>query len=188
MSSPYSNKIIQYPTKGVVIEDNFWYYGKPKTKAKVNIPAIMTLQEPSEPIIITEKKTNGRIHDKEVDKTLNYLEMYIPDFLYTFPTEEDLANNNQTVFGASKKYKHPISKKKMNSGKKGSTVKGMARVVRKNTRIIIIFLDGLAKAGNIICIGRLDDLQGDEDIEELALATLGNTGGISKLTAKSAMR
>jgi hypothetical protein len=187
MSSQYSKEAVKYPTKGIVLEDNFWNYGQKKTKTKVNIPVIMPLQEPAETTIKTEKKTNSRIKDTKVEQTVNYVEIYLPDFVYTYPTEEEIDNANKTLHGATSDYVPEGSDTPLDNGSNGEFVKGLARVVRKNTRLIIIFIDGQATPGNIKCIGGFDDAE-EEKAMALALTANGNTGGISELTAVSATR
>lgn len=175
MANTYSTETLRYPTKGVVIEDNIWEFGKPKTKSKVNIPVLMPLQEPAETTRETTKKTNPKIKNKEVSKTANYIEIYLPDSVYTYPTELELENENPTIRGASKK-----NPKRTEDN--GETTKGLSRIVKKNTAVILVFIDGKADPGNIKCIGKFDDY------EEERILNGANTGGITKLTETSALR
>lgn len=186
-SRPYGAKALDYPTKAIVIEDNYWYYNKPKTKAKVNIPAIMTLQEPAEPTTFTEKKSNSRIKDQSIDKTLNYVEIFVPDSCYTYPREEKVKNDKKTLHGATSDYIPEGKTKPLDNGTNGEKKLAMVRVLPKNTRLTIIFIDGEASVDNIKVLGKFDDAMEITD-ESLAGNKLGNTGGISNLTAKSATR
>ena len=183
----YSKEILKYPTKAIVVEDNFWYYGKQKTKTKINIPAIMSLQEPADTTTVSTKKTNKMIKDTYVQKTLNYVEVYVPDACYTYPTEEEIKNDKQTVFGATKDYIPEGKSKPIDNGINGEKVTGMARVIRKNTRLIVIFIDGEATADNIKVLCKFDDAAEEENLVA-SYNKLGNTGGISNLTASSAIR
>lgn len=175
MSNSYSIDALRYPTKGIVLEDNIWEFGKPKTKSKVNIPILMPLQEPAETTLETTKKSNSKIKDKEVKKSANYIEIYLPDSVYTYPTEVELENEKPTIRGASKK--NP-----KRTDENGETIDGLSRIVRKNTAVILIFIDGKADPGNIKCIGKFDDY------EEEKILNGANTGGITKLTEISATR
>lgn len=176
MANSYSEEVLRYPTKGIVIEDNIWAFGKPKTKTKINIPVLMPLQEKAETTKETIKKTNSKIKNKEVEKTANYIEIYLPDSVYTYPTElDDLPNESPTIKGASKKN----SKR---TDENGETIKGLSRIVKKNTAVILIFIDGKADPGNIKCIGKFDDY------EEERILNGANTGGITRTTSESATR
>jgi hypothetical protein len=186
-SVPYGIKRLDYPTRAIVIEDNYWYYGKPKTKAKISIPAIMTLQERPEPISFIEKKSNSRIKDKTVDKTLNYIEMYVPDNCYTYPSETKAKNDHQTLHGATEDYIPEGHTKPLDNGTNGEKKLKMVRVLPKNTRLMIVFIDGEARIENIKIIGKYDDAMEITD-QALSVNKLGNTGGISSLTIQSAIR
>lgn len=175
MANKYSMDALKYPVKGIVIEDNIWEFGKPKTKSKVNIPILMPLQEPAETTIVTEKKTNKKIQNREIKKSANYIEIYLPDSVYTYPTELELENEEPTIRGASKK-----NPKRTETN--GETTKGLSRIVRKNTAVVLLFIDGKADPGNIKCLGKYDDY------EEERILNGVNTGGITKLTEESATR
>lgn len=175
MSNTYSKETLRYPTKGIVLEDNLWEFGKEKTKCKVNIPVLMPLQEAAETTKETVLKTNKKIKNKTVNETVNYVEIYLPDSVYTYPTEADLENSEATVLGASKS--NPIR-----TEKNGETKRGLTRIIKKNTAIILIFIDGKADPGNIKCLGKFDDYEPEKIMDG------GNTGGISKLTEASALR
>ena len=113
---------------------------------------------------------------KEVEKTANYIEIYLPDSVYTYPTElDDLSNESPTIRGASKK--NP-----KRTDENGETIKGLSRIVKKNTAVILIFIDGKADPGNIKCIGKFDDY------EEERILNGANTGGITRTTSESATR
>ena len=186
-SRPYGEKVLEHPTIATVIEDNYWYYGKPKTKAKINIPAIMTLQEPAEPTTFTEKKSNSRIKDQTVDKTVNYVEIFVPDSCYTYPSERKVKNDKKTLHGATADYIPEGKTKPLDNGTNGEKKLAMVRVLPKNTRLTILFIDGEATIENIKVLGKFDDATEVVD-PSLAGNKLGNTGGISKLTASSATR
>lgn len=183
----YSEVTLSYPTKAIVIEDNYWYYGEPKTKVKINIPAIMALQEPVETTMFTEKRSNPRIVDASIDKTVNYIEVYVPDSCYTYPTEDMVNNNNKTLHGATSTYVPDGHTKPLDNGTNGEKVLKMVRILPKNTRLVVLFLDGEAKADNIVVICKYDDATEYPDAS-LNSNMLGNTGGISNITAKSATR
>lgn len=176
MATRYSETIMQFPTKGIVMEDNIWEYGKPKKKAKVNIPAMMPLQDPAETTVVTKKKSNKGIIDKSVDKTVNYVEIYLPDSVYTYPTESELENEEPEIIGASKK--NP-----KRTEENGETKTGLARIVKKNTRLIVLVIDGIAIADNIKVIAKFDDYE-----EEKLMKAAEFGGSISELTRESALR
>lgn len=186
-SLSYGSQALNYPTKAIVVEDNYWYYGKPKTKAKINIPAVMTLLDPSEPTSWIEKKSNKRIKDRTIEKTLNYVEIFVPDSCYTYPSENKIKNDKQTLHGATEDYIPEGHTKPLDNGTNGEKKLSMVRVLPKNTRLMIIFIDGQAMVDNIKVIGKFDDAVETID-EALAGTLLQNTGGISNLTASSAVR
>ena len=80
MSSKYSEIATGMTTLAVVIEDNIWEYGKKKKKAKINIPILMPLQEQVPTVTVVERYSK-RIKKKKVEKTVNYLEIFLPDTL-----------------------------------------------------------------------------------------------------------
>lgn len=155
--SKYFDKIKSFSTKGVVIEDNIWYFGKPKEKAKVNIPTLLPLQEPSEITKFIKKASNIFIKDSSVQQTRNYIEIYLPDSLYTYPSEGDVENENPKIRGASKN-------NKKRTANNGETKEGLVREVKKNTEIMLFFIDGKVEHKNIKILGRYDDFD-----EEAAL-------------------
>lgn len=174
MANKYSEDALKYPVKGIVMEDNIWEFGKAKRKCKVNIPVLMPLQDPAETTKQVEKKTNAKIKDKTTDKTANYIEIYLPDSVYTYPTDTELENENATIKGASKS--NP-----KRTADNGETKNSLARVIKKNTAIVLIFVNGRCDPGSIKCLGKYDDYEKSKVLK-------GNTGGISNLTATSALR
>ncbi len=189
----YSKDLLKEPTIATVIEDSFWYYGKAKPKAKVNIQKVLTLQETVEPTLYTEIKSNSKVRDQQVKKTVNYIEMYIPDEYYTYPSEQKVKNDKQTLHGATADYIPEGHTKPLDNGKNGEKKLTMARVIYKNTRFTVTFIDGEINESengdnkSIKIIGRTDDAVESEDATLIG-NKLGNTGGISKLTASSATR
>lgn len=174
MASKYSKNILKYPTKAIVIEDNVWAFGKAKKKAKINIPALMPLQKAAETTLVTVKKTNKKIKNKKVEKTKNYIEIYLPDSIYTYPTVAEIKNDSATLRGAS--WKNP-----KRTDDNGQTKKALTRIVKKNTRLMITFIDSVAMADNIKVLGKFDDYEEEKK-------KLGNLGGMSDLTIDSALR
>ena len=177
MASKYSQEIVKIPTKGIVLEDNVWEFGKPKKKAKINIPALLPLQEPSEIVKKSVRKTNAGIVEKVVERTLNYIEIYLPDSLYTYPTDYEVENEEPEIRGASKE--NP-----KRTEKNGETKPGLVRLVKKNTQLMLIIMDAVAIEDNIRIIGKYDDFDPEkEEAEESKLA-----GYVSTSTRKSAKR
>ena len=173
MASRYSKEILKHPTKAIVLEDNIWEFGKAKEKAKINIPVLMPLQEPAETTKVTTRKTNKKIKNKKVERTVNYVEIYLPDSVYTYPTTADIPNDNPTLIGASKN--NP-----KNTGENGETKRGLTRIVKKNTMLTVLIIDSIALADNIKVLGKYDDYDEPKLLE-------GNTGGMSALTIASAI-
>ena len=174
MASRYGTNVLKYPTKAIVLEDNIWEFGKAKEKAKINIPMLMPLQEPAETTLMSVKKSNKKIKNKKVEKTVNYVEIYLPDSVYTYPTMGEVSNEDPTLYGASEE--NPL-----NTGENGPKKKGLTRIVKKNTMLMIIFIDSIALADNIKVIGKFDDYEEEKKKR-------GNTGGMSELTISSALR
>ena len=151
----------------------------------------MTLQEPVEPTTFTDNKTNPRIKDQTVKKTLNYIEIDVPDAYYTYPSERKVKNDKKTLHGATSDYIPEGHTKPLDNGTNGEKKLAMVRVLPKNTRLTVIFIDGdIGNSNgqlNVRVVGKYDDAT---EITDPALAgnKLGNTGGISNLTAKSAVR
>lgn len=174
MASKYSKNILKYPTKAIVIEDNIWAFGKAKKKAKINIPALMPLQKPAETTLVTVKKTNKKIKNKAVEKTINYIEVYLPDSIYTYPTTAEITNDEATLKGAS--WSNP-----KRTEDNGQTKKALTRIVKKNTRLMITFIDSVAMADNIKILGKYDDYEEEKKKK-------GNLSGMTDLTISSALR
>ncbi len=160
MASRYSKKILEGPTKAIVIENNIWAFGKAKEKAKINIPALMPLQKAAETTTVTKKKTNKKIKNKVVEQTLNYIEIYLPDSIYTYPTTAEIVNDEATIKGAS--WKNP-----KRTDDNGQTKKALTRIVRKNTQLMITFIDGIALSDNIKVLGKYDDYEEEKKKKSL---------------------
>lgn len=171
MASDYSNKSVTFPTLAVVMEENIWEYGKEKTKAKINIPVLMPLQELA-PTVSMKENLNSLVKDKKIEKTVNYVEIFLPDSLYTYPVEGNVKNKNQKLYGAK-------STNKLDNGKNGSKVKGMIRKVDQYTKLVILIVDGEARAENIKVLFKFDDYENENG---------GKKNGVSQLTNKSALR
>lgn len=153
MANRYEKEVLGYSTIAVVLEDNIWEFGKAKKKAKINIPLLMPLQEPSSAVKVVEIK-NPKVGQVKVKETRNYIELYLPDNLYTYPTEGDVKNANRTLFGAKKG-------NKADTGKNSATKKGLIRMVEKDTKLVITVVDGYALEENVKILFKFDDF--DED-------------------------
>ena len=208
-STTFGELSLEGPTIATVIEDNYWYYGKPKTPVKVNIGRLFTLQEKADPTTFIEVKSNSSIHDRPVQRTVNYLEIDVPDAYYTYPTEEKVKNNKKTLHGATADYIPEGHTKPLDNGTNGEKKLAMVRKLPKNTRLAVIFIDKnignecnrkdgvsvevdeegnkIYKNLNVRVVAKYDDATELVD-KSLAGAALGNTGGISNLTARSATR
>lgn len=149
MANRYEKQVLGYSTIAVVLEDNIWEYGKPKKKAKINIPLIMPLQEPSSAVKVVEIK-NNKVGPVKVRETQNFIEIYLPDNLYTYPTEGDVKNANRTLFGAKKG-------NAADNGKNSATKKGLVRMVEKDTKLVITVVDGYALEENVKILFKFDD-------------------------------
>lgn len=157
-SSNYLKKIIQYSMRGVVLEDNIWYFGEPKEMAKVNVPMLFPEQEPAEIVKYIKKKTNRHIADEAAPEALNYIEIYLPDNMYTFPTDGDVVNPHPKIKGAKK----TNPKRTKNNGE---TKEGLIRIVKKNTEIMLFFLNGIPTYDNIKVLGRYDDFDKEAEMQ-----------------------
>ena len=158
MSSKYSEIATGMTTLAVVIEDNIWEYGKKKKKAKINIPILMPLQEQVPTVTVVERYSK-RIKKKKVEKTVNYLEIFLPDSLYTYPENSWVKNPNQKLYGA--KASHYLD-----NGTNGAKRKGLTRIVHALTKIVIVIIDNDAKPQNIKVISKFDDYLADEEEKE----------------------
>ena len=159
MASKYFEGIKGLPTKGIVLEDSVWPFGQAKEKAKINIPVLLPLQEPAETTKYVKKKSNAGIMDRGVEETHNYVELFLPDSVYTFPTDAEVENENCTIRGASKE--NP-----KRTEENGETTEGLTRIVKKNTRLMLFIIDGIPIADNIKILGRFDDFEEDAEPQE----------------------
>ena len=215
-ATSFGTQSLQVPTIATVMEDNYWYYGKQKTPVKVNIGRLFTLpKEKAEPTTFIENKSNPIIHDQTINngkKVLNYILIDVPDAYYTYPSERKVKNDKKTLHGATADYVPEGHSKPLDNGTNGEKKLAMVRVLPKNTRLAIIFLDnnignehnrkdGEAKNSNdfiideegnkifrnmnVRVVAKYDDATEFVDAV-LSGAALGNTGGISNLTARSA--
>lgn len=166
----FLKNIIGHPIKGVVIEDNIWEYGKEKEKAKVYIMDLTPLQEPPEYIRFEEEKS-GRIRDTEMEMTRNYIEMLLPDAVYTYPTEGMVENEEQTLFGATRD--HPL-----NDGTNGAEIEGMVRIVPAGTVLMVLIIDGNVREENIHVLYKQDDYDENSEVHH----------GETEHTRKAALR
>ena len=159
MASKYFDKIKGFTTKGIVMEDSVWPFGQAKEKAKINIPVLLPLQEPAETTKYVKKKSNAGITDRGVEETHNYIELFLPDSVYTFPTDAEVENENCTIHGASKE--NP-----KRTEENGETTEGLTRIVKKKTRLMLFIIDGIAIADNIKILGRFDDFEEEPEPQE----------------------
>ena len=198
MASKYFDDIKGFPTKGIVMEENIWPFGQFKEKAKINIPVLLPLQEPAETTKYVKKKSNAGIADREIEETHNYVELYLPDSIYTFPTEAEMENEECTIRGASKD--NP-----KRTEENGETIEGLTRIVKKNTELMLFIIDGIPKITNIKILGRFDDIEeaelkesnyGKDPLTDEAIKRIEKSGKkkekkstkINKITRKSALR
>lgn len=208
-SIPFGQQSLEGTTIATVIEDNYWYYGKQKTPVKVNIGRLFTLQDMAEPTTFINIKTNPNIHDQTVQKTVNYVEIDVPDAYYTYPSERKVKNDKKTLHGATADYIPDGATKPLDNGTNGEKKLAMVRVLPKNTRLAVVFIDNdlgndnnrkdgksvevdeegnkIYRNMNIRVVAKYDDATELVD-KSLAGTALGNTGGISNLTARSAVR
>lgn len=133
----YQELDLKYPEMGIVLEDTFWNYGDKKEKAKIGIPVLLPMESRNS-VSINKYKSN-------------YIEAYIPDAYYTYPTNETLVNKDPEIRGQRED--------KLN-GKKGTTITGLTRMIPKGTKVIIVFIGGNISEPKVI--GKYDDQEQDE--------------------------
>lgn len=159
-ASKYFEKMKSISFRGVVMEDNIWYFGEPKEMAKINVPMLLPGQEPAEITKFIKKPSNRHIINvNNPPEALNYIEIYLPDNMYTFPTDGDVINKNPKIKGAKK----TNPKRTKNNGE---TKEGLIRIVKKNTEIMLFFLNGIPTYDNIKVLGRYDDFDKEAAIQE----------------------
>ena len=127
--------------------------------AKINIPMLLPGQEPAEITKYLRKKSNRHISDISEPEALNYIEIFLPDNMYTFPTDGDVANPHAKIKGAKK----TNPKRTKNNGE---TKEGLIRIVKKNTEIMLFFLNGELTYDNIKVLGRYDDFDKEAALQE----------------------
>ena len=156
MANRYEKEVLGYSTIAVVLEDNIWEFGKPKEKAKINIPLLMPLQEPSTAVKVVEIR-NPKVGPVKVRETQNYIELYLPDNLYTYPTEDNVRNANRKVLDNAKKKLGASTK--ISSDEKTAKKKGnkLIRMVEKDTKLVITVVDGYALEENVKILFKFDD-------------------------------
>ena len=147
MANKFTNRVLGLqPTIAVVMEDSIWEYGKEKEKAKINIEELMILQEPG-PATKKVRVTNGKVGQIKVEKTQNFIEMYLPDSLYTYPKEGEMEEADKQLFGAKKTTMKFVD----------SESKKMIRIVEAKTKLTIFVINGELKEENIKILGKYDD-------------------------------
>jgi hypothetical protein len=151
-SKKYEKDIVSEPTIAVVLEDNIWEYGEKKKKAKINIPSLMPLQKIAESAVSLTVDTNDKVKQKKIEKTQNFIEIFLPDSLYTYPSEDKVKNKSQSLYGA--KETNPA-----NNGTNGKYVKSMVRRVNKETKLVIVVVDGYVREENIKVLFKFDDYE-----------------------------
>lgn len=166
MANKYEQSVLGFPTIAVVMEDSIWEFGKKKEKAKINIPAIMPLQEPSSAVKFVTKHKKGKL--LVVPETQNYIELFLPDDLYTFPVEGGTKINPKSgSFGNKVTHGSGSAAESSSGGSKGTISgsskaaktkkKSLYRIVEKDTKLVIIVIDGYAVEENIKILFKYDD-------------------------------
>lgn len=160
---------------GIVLEDNIWRYGDPKTKAKIYIPLLSPMESRDELSSTINIKRRIIKNAKLQNEKINYIEVYIPDSIYTIPQEFDILNDDMKIRGAKKNDPRL-------DGTNGRYINNLTRIVPKNTRLLISFMDP-SDESEIKIIGKADDYE-----EEKIKLNGGDLYGIDTITYKSALR
>ena len=160
---------------GIVLEDNIWRYGDPKTKSKIYIPLLSPMESREELSSTVNIKRRLIKNAKLQNEKINYIEVYIPDNIYTIPQEFDILNDDMTIRGAKKNDPRL-------DGTNGRYINNLTRIVPKNTRLLISFMDP-SDESEIKIIGKADDYE-----EEKIKLNGGQLYGIDATTYKSALR
>lgn len=151
-SKVYEKGILASPMIAVVLEDNVWPYGEEKLKAKINIPSLMPAQELPKKIVSFKEKTTALVEPVSIKHTQNFIEIFLPDELYTYPSENMEKNPSQSLFGAK-------SGHALDDGTNGKYKKGLVRRVDKETKLVIIVVGGRVREENIKVLFKYDDYE-----------------------------